>query len=303
MTDDKPKPKITAEDIARLFKKRDMAYLEERHYTEPEPIRCKWCGSVDIMKYGSRKGVQEYICQKCGRKFIAKDAPYKKQTPTEQIGTALTMYYDGLSFEDIARQLSVNASTVYRWVIFYTDKAVKALGSLAPKVSGVWVVDETVIKIVDGNAWFWDVIDEGTRFLLASHLSSSRTTADVRVLMQKAYRRAGSIPKLIISDKLAAYLDGIEQVFGASSKHIQSEGLTEAINTNLIERFHGTIKERTKVLRSFKSIVTADLILNGFLIHYNFFRPHMSLANKTPAEVAGITSPFKTWTDFVKADK
>jgi len=58
MTQDKSK-EITAEDIARMFEPRKpVAHLEERHFTET-PIRCKWCGSLDVMKYGTRKDVQE----------------------------------------------------------------------------------------------------------------------------------------------------------------------------------------------------------------------------------------------------
>ena len=144
------------------------------------------------------------------------------------------------------------------------------------------------------------MIDEDTRFLLASHLSMSRTSRDASALMGKAWKRANKAPKVIISDKLYAYLDGIETVFGADTEHIQSKGMSADINTNLIERFHGTLKERTKVVRGFKTVDTALVILDGFLVHYNFFRPHMTLHNKTPAEVAGIKSPYKTWTELVR---
>ena len=296
-------------EIAKLFEpKLPIAHLEERHFTEPEPIVCKWCGSVDIKKYGIRDGVQEYLCLKCKRKFIAKDAPYKKQTPSEQIGASLAMFYDGLSFSDIARRLAedynnpVVESTVYRWVINYTLKAVNMLEQLKPQVSDTWVVDETVVKVT-GNTWFWDVIDEGTRFLLASHLSRSRGLPDVMTVMNRARKRAGKSPRFIISDALGVYPDGIERIFGADAKHIQARGLTSEINTNLIERFHGTLKDRTKVLRGFKTLDTAELLLEGFLIHYNFFRPHMTLQGKTPAEVAGIKLSFKTWAEFIRQDK
>ena len=108
----KDKSRTTHIDIAKLYEEPPVADLEEHHYTEPEPIKCKWCGSTDIMKYGLRKGVQEYTCQKCGRKFIAKDAPYKKQSTGEQIGASLAMFYDGLSFPDIARQLGVSEEVI-----------------------------------------------------------------------------------------------------------------------------------------------------------------------------------------------
>jgi putative transposase len=312
---DKHDESVPFHTLSRVCKPREpavchpVAHMEKAHFTEPQAIACKWCGSVDVMKYGLRKGVQNYICHACGRKFTEKDAPYHMQTPTEQIGAALNMFYDGMSVSAIARHLkethenAVNASTIYRWVLRYTFLAMNTLDSLKPTVSNVWVVDETVIKVGGRNLWFWDIIDEKTRFLLASHLSRTRTTLDAATIMRRAWQKAGKPPKVIISDKLAAYIDGIELVFGAHAHHVQSQGFSEDINTNLIERFHGTIKARTKVLRAFKTKETAEHILDGFLIHYNFFRPHMSLSNKTPAEVARIKAPVTNWTELVKFQK
>ena len=161
-----------------------VAHMERQHFTEPQPIVCPRCGSSDVMKYGVRKGVQNYICSQCHRKFTAKDAPFHRWTSVEQIGASLNMFYDGMSLSSIARHLEenyknpVNPSTVYRWIIRYTSKAIDILKPLKPKVSDTWVVDETVLKIAGDKMWFWDVIDEKTRFLLASHLSSNRTILD-----------------------------------------------------------------------------------------------------------------------------
>jgi putative transposase len=307
MTDDTKKFKVCSASKPRVCPSSStVAHMEREHFTEPQPIVCKYCGSTDVMKYGMRNGVQNYICSQCHRKFTAKDTPFHMQTPTEQMGAALNMFYDGMSLSSIARHLEesyknhVDPSTVYRWVIRYTNKAINILEPLKPKVSDTWVVDETVLKIAGDNMWFWDVIDEGTRFLLASHLSSNRTILDVAVVMRRAWQRVDKAPKFIVSDGMSAYPDGIERVFGADAKNIRAYGLTDEINTNLIERFHGTVKSRTKVLRGFKTFETAELILDGFLVHYNFFRPHMSLQDKTPAEVAGIDAPAKNWTDVVR---
>jgi transposase-like protein len=219
------------------------------------------------------------------------------------------MYYDGLSFGDVARNLAsnynnpVNESTVYRWIITYTTKAVNALASYHPKVGDAWVADETAIKFNNTLYWIWDIIDRDTRFLLASYLSPNRGTAQARILMETASKKAEKIPKVVITDKLKAYLDGIELTFGSETLHIQSSPFQDDNYNNIIERMQGTIRERTKVLRGFKTIPTANTILSGFLIHYNFFRPHITLKNRTPAEVAGIKLPFKTWLEFVRQDK
>jgi transposase-like protein len=303
-----PKKYDSIEELVSELMQKPTAHLEEHHFTEPEPILCKWCGSDDVKKYGINNGTQEYYCLKCLRKFSHNDNPFGKRSKVEDIGTSISSYYDGLSFADIARHLKesgneVNESTVYRWVLDYAQKAIKLLDKYQPKVGNIWIADETVIKFNGQNYWLWDIIDKKTRFLIASYLSENRGTKQAQRLMEIASKRAGMAPSAIITDKLRAYLDGIEIVFGGYTEHIQSSPFADQDDTNEIERFQGTIKDRTKVIRGFKTYETALIILDGFLAHYNFFRPHISLKGKTPAEVAGVNIPFKTWTEFVRQDK
>ncbi len=63
---------------------------------------------------------------------------------------------------------------------------------------------------------------------------------------------------------MKAYDKGIKEGFEDYAYHIKSQGFTADINTNLIERFLGTIKERTKTTRGFKSWQTAEIILERF---------------------------------------
>ena len=295
-----------AKDIASKIHISRVAHLEDHHFTEPEPILCKWCGSDDIIKHGVKEGVQQYLCQKCGRQFSNTDNPYGMRTTVTQIGDSLNLYYTGSSLTDIANHLKttynnpVDRSTVYRWLVKFTKEAIALFEPIHPKVGDVWIADETVIKFNDINYWVFDCICRDTRFLLASHLSPNRGTQQAKRLMELASERAGKVPKKVITDSLRAYLDGIELVFGSETKHIQSSPFSEVDSTNIVERFQATIKERTKVLWGFKTVPTARLILDGFTIHYNFFRPHMALNNKTPAETAKIKSPVKNWIELVR---
>ncbi|MGD0353382.1 MAG: IS6 family transposase [Dehalococcoidia bacterium] len=281
-------------------------YCTEHHCTEPEPIRCKWCGSTYVIKHGIDNGTQKYLCLECRREFSTLDAPYGMHTTVEQIGASLAMYYTGLSLSDIVQFLKqaydneVERSTVYRWLIRFTKDAIGIFEEFKPKVSDTWIADETAIKFQDKLYWIWDIIDRDTRFLLASYLSPNRGAKQAQILMERASKRADTVPKNVITDGLLAYLDGIELAFGADTKHIQSTPFAEIDSTNIIERFQGTIKERTKVIWGFKTPETANIILQGFLIHYNFFRPHLALENHTPAEAAKIKLPFKNWAEFVR---
>ena len=157
-----------------------------------------------------------------------------------------------------------------------------------------------MIELDGKNVWLWDIIDTKTRFLLATHMSFTRTSRDAEALMKQAYERTGKIPRLIYTDKLSAYLEGIERTFGADTTHKQGSPFTIENNTNMIERMHGTIKSRTKVMRGLHTIGSARLFMDGWLVHYNFFRPHMSLRDRTPASVAGIRFPFRNWKSIVE---
>jgi len=268
-------------------------------------MNCKYCKSSKTVKYGTKNGVQYYKCKECKRKFAETLAPEGMRHATTAIGESLGLFYDGLSLSDISRHLqttdgiAVNPATIWRWVVQYSTKAIKFLDQEKVDSCRVWVIDETMLKINGNNMWLWDVIDEQSRFLLDTHISKSRTMKDAITTLEAAKKRALNTPRFILSDGLPAYPDAIEQVFGADSKHIKSKGFTSEINTNLIERFHGTLKERTKVMRGLKSIATAEIISEGFVLHYNFLRPHMTLKGTTPAIKAGIEVPFKTWIELV----
>ena len=272
---------------------------------EYREVSCKFCGSVRVVKNGTRQGVQYWLCTDCGRGFVDNKALPRGKYPIENIASALYQYYTGSSLGDIRGYIeqqtgnSPSKSTVYSWIVRFSKIAIDEANKYTPEVGDTWVADETVLKIGGRKVWFFDVIDEKTRYLLASRLAQSRTIKQAALVMNEARRRAGKSPKRIITDGLTAYIEGIEMVFGGSAKHIQSKPFTDVNSTNIIERFHGTLKERTKVMRALKKPETT--ILEGFLVFYNYFRPHESLKDKTPAEVAKIAFPFKNWLDVVKS--
>lgn len=56
-------------------------------------IACKYCGSKNVIKWGTFRGIQRFWCKDCQRKFADNDALPNMQTPIEQIGSAVGMYY------------------------------------------------------------------------------------------------------------------------------------------------------------------------------------------------------------------
>lgn len=272
-----------------------------------ETVRCRHCNSEAIVKFGTYKGVQRYYCKACKRKFKHDDKQFKMKSETEQVATALHDYYDGgSSVRAIGRHIlqetgsTPSTATIYEWIQKYTQYLTDSIKDCHPSVGDMWVADETVVKIGGQNVWLWDIIDSKTRYLLASRISISRTTRDAQLLMDRASKTAGKKPKLVLTDKLASYLD---VDYGKDSEHRQgSPFISSEDSTNLIERWHGTIKARTKVMRDLKNIETAHDFIAGFLAYYNYLRPHESL-NKTPAQEAGIIYPYRNWDDVIRTHR
>jgi putative transposase len=268
-----------------------------------ESIVCKYCNSNSVVRFGKLDGVQRYWCKACKRKFIPDDRLFRMKTPANQVSSALSMFYEGMSINAIRRHLLQehqnfpSSKSVYEWIQKYTDEAVKCFKNYHPQVGNVWIADETVLQIDGANVWMYDIIDEKTRFLLATRITTARTTKDAQLLMEQAEKRAGIKPKMVITDKQKSYLDGIELAYGSDTEHLQSSPFAPADDTQRIERFHGTLKQRTKVMRGLKSIESANQFIDGYLAYYNFLRPHESLNGETPAEVAGINYTCKTWVD------
>jgi transposase-like protein len=311
MTQKQPDRDAITKIVDELFKKQpklETAHLSDVSYTQTIDIFCKFCGSKNVMKYGTKGDVQYYYCNACNRKFAGSSSLEGMKYPPEQIAAAISLFYSGLSIDAIRRELDniyhvyPSDSTVYDWAIRFTDKAVKEAKFTHIQVGSVWVADETYLKLDEGNdIWFWDMIDDKTRFLLSSYMSVSRNRHDAEMLMQKALDRTGKVPRIIYTDKLRAYLEGIEIVFGSETTHKQGSPFEIGNSNNFIERFHSTLKARTKVMRGMHNKETARLIMDGWLIYYNFFRPHEALDNQTPAKVAKADYPYKNWLDVVLA--
>ena len=233
----------------------------------------------------------------------------KMKTPARQIASALGMYFGGMPLDAIQQQfrqdydLDMSESNYWNWVKRFTKEGMKELETFTPVVGDTWVADETYMKLKKRNVYFWDIIDADTRYLLATHVSFTRSGRDAKALMNLARKRAGKPPKAVVTDKLASYVSGIEEAYGADSKHRRGgpfKHLDSGESTALIERFHRTLEQRTRVFQKIQSLGNIRLLTDGWLINYNFFKQHEGVGNIPPAQVMSKVVPFKDWNDIVR---
>jgi len=236
----------------------------------------------------------------------------KMKTPARQIASAMGMYYGGMSLDAIQQQfkqdydLDMSESNYWNWVKRFTKEAIKQARDFKPDVGDTWVADETYMKLKKNKVYFWDIIDTKTNYLLASHVSFSRGAREASILMKLAEERAGKTPKVVITDKLKSYISGIEDAYGADTKHVQGGPFKFSVSgesTAIIERFHKTLEQRTKVFEKFKDMASIRLLTDGWLINYNFFKQNEGCGNIPPAQAISKVVPFKDWNDVVRSNK
>lgn len=285
--------------------------LDNPYIVTKTQIKCKFCKSPDVVKRGIRTGIQYYTCKGCERTFAFNSSHYRMRKKKETVGNAIQMYYDGVATTTIDEQIKniygvdVDSSNIWRWVQKYSKRAIDYLYQFQVKTSRIWVVDETVVTINGVNHWFWDVIDQDTRFLVGTHLSKNRTIKDATILFKKCKYKVTEKPKIIFSDSLASYPKAINKVFYSHfgdkrTEHIQMKGITKSAEQNIIERFHGSIKQRYKVMRGLKTTKSAKIILEAWsTIHYNYFKPHESIGNVAPIYKTDFKPEFSNWVELI----
>jgi transposase-like protein/DNA-directed RNA polymerase subunit RPC12/RpoP len=266
-------------------------------------LDCERCRSRRVVRDGRRPArggfLQRYRCQSCGARFTGREGFQRRRTAVEQIAIALDLHFRGLSIRRVADHLaqvygtSVAPSTVYDWIASYSRRAVAWMDRLSAQTGERWHVDETVISVNGRPRYLWNVIDADTRFLLATEVSRVRGVREVRRLMARAKEATPDRPMEVRSDGMPWYRTGIGRELAYRSgaqvvnPHHRVRSIRAKVSNNLVERLHGTVKDRIKVLRGFDSGPTARTWIEGFRVDYNMVRPHQQLGT-TPAKAAGL---------------
>lgn len=103
-----------------------------------------------------------------------------------------------------------------------------------------------------------------------------------------------SYPEAISKElgRRATPFDDPKQVKGHGwfTPHRRVPSIRAKLSNNKIERYHGTEKQRFKVMRAFDGVAGASVLSEGHRVHYNLVREHEALG-MTPGEAAGIPMP------------
>lgn len=269
---------------------------------------CPNCERQNIQKDGTRKTImgkkQRWLCSDCGKRFVLEPVQ-KIKGNTDVVITAIDLYMKGVSYRGIADSmkqlfgLKVTHVTVMNWVNTYMKKINNYVNGLKPEVSDLWNADEQFIKVKGHEEYNWNVMDNETKFLLASNESPTRTTNDARETFKKAKAIAQKKALTVVTDGSFPYEKAVRKEFmtyANPNPHYRYVSLNQHdSNNNVIERFHESFRQRDKVMRGFKG--NQKQYAENFKTYYNFVRQHQEL-KMTPAQRAKINES-DLWKDLL----
>lgn len=278
---------------------------QNKNQSGNKKIVCPTCKSENTIKWTKRKTenrglIQRYKCKDCQATFTLDDGFFRMRNSPLKITQSVDLFYRGASTRGVQGHLAMffphNASnvSVYNWVVKYSKMISKFTNKLKLRVGEEAQTDEieyhrrksSKAKLGTEKNFFIDSVDPQTKFMLSAEYMKTRSSRDIKAVMIRIKERTGEQIKIMTTDGWNGYVKSIKNVFGYSLKekkfnvfHNRVVSIKDEGNFNHpIERLHNNARARTKVMRGFHgSISSANAIMKGFEIYYNFINKHQGI--------------------------
>jgi IS6 family transposase len=177
----------------------------------------------------------------------------------------------GVSYRDLEqmmgeRGVSVDHSTIYRWVQKYAPEIEKGLRwQWRAPLSTSWRADETYVKVRGECAYLYRAVDKHGN-TIDFYLSPTRNTAAVKRFLGKALNglKDWEKPTVINTDKAPTYAAALSELKKEGKCPKETVHRQVKYLNNIIEADHGKLKQLIRPVRGFKTLKTAYATIKGF---------------------------------------
>lgn len=291
---------------------------------EYKKVSCPKCNSEKTKKRGLRQTqnrgkIQRYFCNQCRKSFVIDDGFFRMRNTPKKITLSLDLFFRGVSTRKVQEHLSAfypsncDHRTILRWIVKYSKMIHSFTNKLKIKCGEELQIDEMEYKTKGKKSWFIDSIDTKTRYMVASEYTKIRGQKELTSVLKVAKQKTDRQIKIVTSDGFTPYPISIHKSFTLIHKsntkkfgviHNRVNASRGQGFNHKIERLHNNIRARTKTFRGFKNLESANSIMKGFEVYYNFVMKHQAI-NKCLYEMATdlkLTNPNK-WVELIGMSK
>ena len=162
--------------------------------------------------------------------------------------------------------LSVDHTTIYRWVMIYAPEIEKRSRKYLKPTNDSWRVDETYIKVKGKWKYLYRAVDSNGN-TLDFMLSAKRDSSAAKRFLNKVLKaKHSNQPRVINVDKNAAYTIAVEELKQSGLLSTDCELRQEKYLNNIIEQDHRFPKKLAKYKSYFQLLYTAWRTLKGYEI-------------------------------------
>ena len=234
-------------------------------------MRCPDCGSLKFIKNGiNATGKQNYHCKDCGRQFVSDPLKSRISSATKELIDHLLL--ERISLAGIARVTGVSES----WLQSYVNQKYQDVpreititrataGRLTLECDELW----SFVGKKSNKQWVWLALDRDTREIVGVYIGR-RDAAAAQALWDSLSQ--------VCREHAVSYTDfweAYQTVIPPERHHAVGK---ESGQTNHIERFNGTLRQRAsrlvrKALSFSKKLANHIGAIWYFIHHYNATRP------------------------------
>jgi IS1 family transposase/transposase-like protein len=315
-------------------------------------MTCLKCQHGIAKRFGTygRKGVQRYRCRTCSATFSVRPAnPLGNHTlDLSKAVQVISLLTEGMSVRAISRVTGVHKTTILSLLATVGGKCRRIFDRYVRDVKPRFIQADELWAYVHtkeghlmpgdsnewGDAYTWIAMDSETKLILSYYIGQ-RDAASAFEFVRDLSERIATGRFQITTDGLRAYVDAIEQYFGASVDFAQllkvygkvtGEGpdwyaptkvvdivpvpisgnpKPERISTSHIERANLSVRMHlrrfTRLTNGFsKKLENLKLTVALYMTWFNFCRVHQTL-RVTPAMEAGLTDHIWSVEELIRA--
>jgi len=227
--------------------------------------------------------------------------PYiRHRFPPEVISHAVWLYHRfTLSYRDIEELLAIRGihtsyESIRRWCLKFPSHYSKKLRKQQGRLGDLWYLDEVFVSIGGKRQYLWRAVDQDGDTIDVMVQSRRNKRAALR-FFRKLFKRQGSLPWKVMTDKLRSYSSALREI-APSQIHI-----TNQYANNRAEVSHEPTRQQERQMRRFKSPGQAQRFLSFHGLVNNLYRQQRHLLSAVHYRILRDQS-FTTWKQAVRVD-